>query len=76
MMCQWDIVKWKGDKNETRKDIKYTDDEQQLKEERMRWVPDILSVCMQDILYRRKSDLRAEEIRKIQVIWNTRRQRS
>jgi len=23
MMCQSDIVKWKGDKNETRKDIKY-----------------------------------------------------
>ena len=28
----------------------------------MRRVPDIMSVCMQDILYRRKSDLREQKI--------------
>ena len=47
---------------ETRENIKYTDHEQQPEIERMRRVPDILPVCMQDILYSRKSDLRAEEI--------------
>ena len=29
---------------------------------RMRRVPDIMSVCVQDILYRRKSDLREQKI--------------
>ena len=42
--------------------IKYTDHEQQPEKERMRRVPDILPVCMQDFLHCGKSDLRAEEI--------------
>lgn len=28
----------------------------------MRGMPDVMSVCLQDILYRRKSDLREQEV--------------
>ena len=60
------LIKVKKDKeecsDETCENIEYTDSEQYSKEGRMRRMPDILSVSMQDFLYSRKSDLRAEQI--------------
>ena len=51
--------------NETHYNIEHTDSEQYSKEGRMRRMPDILSVSMQDFLYSRKSDLRTQQIRDI-----------
>ena len=47
--------------NEAREDIKRKYSEEQHEERRMRRVPDILSVCMQDFLHSRKSELRESE---------------
>ena len=62
MMCQWDIVKWKGDKNETRKDIKYKKVTEHIQDRWMWRVPDIMPVSLQDILYSWKPDLWAVQI--------------
>jgi len=63
------LIKVKKDKeecsDETCENIEYTDSEQYSKEGRMRRMPDILSVSMQDFLYSRKSDLRTQQIRDI-----------
>lgn len=56
------IRKVGGRYHETCKDFKYTDIEQYCEKGRMRRVPDVLPVCMQDFLYSREPDLRAEKI--------------
>ena len=53
----------KEDSDGAYQDIEYQESAEYRKEGRMRRVPDILSVCMQDFLYRWKSELRAEVIR-------------
>ena len=49
-------------RDEARKDFNYQRSEGVHEEGRMRRVPDFLPVCMQDFLYRRKSELRAVEV--------------
>jgi len=51
----------KGEKHhETCKDIKYQEITEHNQKRWLRRVPDILPVCMQDILYSRKPELRAQ----------------
>ena len=51
----------KGEKHhETCKDIKYQEITEHNQKRRLRRVPDILPVCMQNILYSRKPELRAQ----------------
>ena len=62
------LIKVKKDKeecsDETCENIEYTDSEQDSEKRRLRRMSDILPVSMQDFLYSRKSDLRAEQISK------------
>ena len=60
---KWRIpcVRKKGEKHhETCKDIKYQEITEHNQKRRLRRVPDILPVCMQNILYSRKPELRAQ----------------
>ena len=49
-------------KNEACTDIKYEKVTEHRKEGRLRRVPDIVPVSLQDVLHRRKSDLRAVQV--------------
>ena len=50
-------LKQEGEEDETHSDLKHTDFTEYREEGRLRRVPDILPVCMQDFLYGRQSDL-------------------
>ena len=67
------LIKVKKDKeecsDETCENIEYTDSEQDSEKRRLRRMSDILPVSMQDFLYSRKSELRAQ-IRKTKRIMN------
>ena len=48
-----------GSYYEAYSDTEYTDSAEYREEGRLRRVPDVLPVCLQDILHRRQSDVRA-----------------